>query len=956
MYLRVSSFALPVFLISAALPKAGAVPITYTMTGYAQFSVQGQQINSSFTWTVIADTSAITNTSPGLYEIPATDNAIAVPAVQGGAILVNVTVYLNTNAGQVTFGNLNSGGVGLSSSQLKAWNFSSAIGPVNGTNFLVPGTLTGSDGTVVSLIGVANTGGGPSPTFQAALGVTPLIVDLSTYGNTPSNTLAPAQYAQVQGVGFSGGSPQVTVNGTQCPIFFATDNVLAIQVPSATKIGTASVVVQTTAGTSPPFSITINPTAPVLEDLIDLGPTPSPPSLFQYSAGVPIPTPSPGDRVYISVDGLGSLNPPLPEVQIDGADVPVLGETLFDYTIDGPGSQARPFPGILIQIPEIKGGPHTLTVIAGGVSSDTETFTVIATGLILSQTGLTFTAIQGASTTPVQSFSVLSGTGTISYSIAASTLSGGSWLSNTPSAGTATLGTAGSAIQVTANPTGLAAGTYYGQLTVSSPDVPNSPQTITIVLNILPAGTALGPSLDKTGLIFVGPTGGSNPPAQTINVFNPLPTALSFTSTFQVTGINPFSTSAAMGTVPSGQALPIQISASLAGVSTGTQTAQLKLTFSNGSVLTVSLLLVVAPGATSSTSALPRTTASCTATKLLPVFTLVGSNFSVPAAWPTPVAVSIVDNCGNPLINGSVILSFSNGDPSLRMTSNLNGVWSVTWPPANVRPSGIVLAVSATRQEAPVLTGFASISGGVSANPAVPEINPGGVVETAAYGSPAAPGDLIAIFGAQLSSDVASAQSLPLPNQLLSTSVILGGEQLPLLYTSNGQVNAMVPYDLPANASHQIIVQRGSSYSVPQNVLIGVAEPAVFTIDSSGQGQGQIYKYDAAGDQILVDANNPAKAGDVLVIYCAGLGQVTPAVAAGVPASLTSLTYTVNPVVVQMGGTQAIVQFSGLTPGFTGLYQVNAVVPNGLPDNSATQLQMQVSGQTSGGVTFAVQN
>ena len=169
-------------------------------------------------------------------------------------------------------------------------------------------------------------------TFAPALTSTPVIESISPYGNAPPNVLAPFQYAQVEGRGFSGGSPQVTLNGELCKIFFITDTLIAIQVPAATAIGMATVVVQTSAGTSAPFSITINTTAPVLLDLEDLGTKPSPPSLFQYSQGDPIQTPSPGDRVYISVDGLGSPTPPLPAVHIDGTDVSVLAITSFGYT------------------------------------------------------------------------------------------------------------------------------------------------------------------------------------------------------------------------------------------------------------------------------------------------------------------------------------------------------------------------------------------------------------------------------------------------------------------------------------------------------------------------------------------------------------------------------------------------------------------------------------------------
>ena len=45
---------------------------------------------------------------------------------------------------------------------------------------------------------------------------------------------------------------------------------------------------------------------------------------------------------------------------------------------------------------------------------------------------------------------------------------------------------------------------------------------------------------------------------------------------------------------------------------------------------------------------------------------------------------------------------------------------------------------------------------------------------------------------------------------------------------------AVVPFDVPINATQQMIVQRTTSYSVPEPVAIAAAQPAVFTKDLSG--------------------------------------------------------------------------------------------------------------------------
>jgi adhesin/invasin len=82
---------------------------------------------------------------------------------------------------------------------------------------------------------------------------------------------------------------------------------------------------------------------------------------------------------------------------------------------------------------------------------------------------------------------------------------------------------------------------------------------------------------------------------------------------------------------------------------------------------------------------------------------------------------------------------------------------------------------------------------------------------------------------------------------------------------------------------------------------------------------------------------------------------VSPAVKEGLPAPATPpLSTTVNPVTVTIGGKAAQVAFSGLTPGYAGLYQVNAVVPAGITTGDAVPVVVSVAGQTSPVVTMAV--
>jgi uncharacterized protein (TIGR03437 family) len=230
----------------------------------------------------------------------------------------------------------------------------------------------------------------------------------------------------------------------------------------------------------------------------------------------------------------------------------------------------------------------------------------------------------------------------------------------------------------------------------------------------------------------------------------------------------------------------------------------------------------------------------------------------------------------------------------------------------------------------------------------------GGVVGTASYVASPAPGTLISLFGSELADDLLISSQVPRPNQILTTQVLLGGVNLPLLFVSKGQVNALAPYGLKPNTTYQLIVQRGNAISTPETLAVLDSQPGVFTLDQSGKGQGHIYRATFDGLQILAAPGAAVAAGDVLVVYCSGLGEVDPPSVAGTPARFDVLQNTTNKVTATIGGVNATVVFAGLTPGFTGLYQVNLVVPGGVTPGAAVELVLSSAGQVSKAVALAV--
>jgi uncharacterized protein (TIGR03437 family) len=590
----------------------------------------------------------------------------------------------------------------------------------------------------------------------------------------------------------------------------------------------------------------------------------------------------------------------------------------------------------------------------------------------LSQTGLRFQAVSGGTATAPQSITVLNpGAGTLTFSASASTISGGTWLSVSPATGTS-VDKAGGTVTVSVNPTGLQPGDYYGTIQFSAPGVVNSPQVASVVLNVLSQADSPGAFVAPTGLIFVGRSGGTGPAAKTISVTNPSPVALTYLVTpFANNGSNSWLTvTPASGSVSATQPATVSVQPNLTGLAAGiyigdltvnivpaTDTSTTTPSTAPPQIFHIEILLVVLPAGSSpaiqsvSQTGFRPQAVGCTPTKLLPVFTQLGTGFTAEVAWPTAVEVTVVDDCGTPVVSGSVTALFTSGDPALALDSLNDGRWTATW---NATHASTQVTITAQAQEVqPAITGSAQIGGTLEVNTATPSVSAGGVIGVfnSVANQPLAPGAYGAIYGSNLSEGLNQSNQYPFSLQLGDTSVLLGGKALPLYFASAGQINVVVPYDVPVNSTQQLVVQRGSSISIPQPVFIAPAQPTILT-QSSAPTTAVINVYKSDGTAL--PNNSPVGPGYVITLYCSGLGAVDPAVAAGSPAPASPLSHTVNPVTVKIGQTQAQVLFAGLVPVYAQLYQVNVQIPSGLSSGDAT-LTLSVSGQQSAPVTIAVQ-
>jgi uncharacterized protein (TIGR03437 family) len=261
---------------------------------------------------------------------------------------------------------------------------------------------------------------------------------------------------------------------------------------------------------------------------------------------------------------------------------------------------------------------------------------------------------------------------------------------------------------------------------------------------------------------------------------------------------------------------------------------------------------------------------------------------------------------------------------------------------------------------------FTAASGGGASNATTFSIGPAPQTSGDAFVSAANPtgGSVLAqrsigsLYGLNLSAQTAVAdRPPPLPFTLGGTTVTIGGTNTALFFVSPAQINFQVPFlGVTGKTSEPLVITQGVM-STTVTVQIAPIVPALFTTNQQGTGQAAALIANTASLVAPADAfpgSRPAKPGEYISIYCTGLGDVSfrpglGSVSLASPLSITLITPTVT-----IGGVPATVPFSGLAPGFVGLYQVNVQVPAAAPSGAAIPIVLAIGGFFSNPATIAV--
>jgi len=233
------------------------------------------------------------------------------------------------------------------------------------------------------------------------------------------------------------------------------------------------------------------------------------------------------------------------------------------------------------------------------------------------------------------------------------------------------------------------------------------------------------------------------------------------------------------------------------------------------------------------------------------------------------------------------------------------------------------------------------------------------LVSGSTFGSGISSGAIVSIFGDYMAAYAGGASALPLPTKHLGAIVRVNGTAAPIYYSSPTQINFQIPHGVQGGSA-QVTVTVANLTSAPSTVSLAASAPGIFTVDSSGKGQGivtnaQTNVFAAPAGTIPGLTTSPIAKGQFATIYASGLGAVTNPPASGTPASGTNLSTTITSVTVNVGGVNVPADFAGLVPGFVGLYQVNVQIPAGAQSGNAVNLFLSVGGTVSNTVTIAIQ-
>jgi uncharacterized protein (TIGR03437 family) len=232
---------------------------------------------------------------------------------------------------------------------------------------------------------------------------------------------------------------------------------------------------------------------------------------------------------------------------------------------------------------------------------------------------------------------------------------------------------------------------------------------------------------------------------------------------------------------------------------------------------------------------------------------------------------------------------------------------------------------------------------------------------------PVAPGSAAALFTDPITSQT-QVGTIPLPKTLAGFQVLINDTLVaPLYAVTPAQTNFQVPSATPLGTNRIAIESAATGELIAGTTFsVGSVEPGLFSLASSGAGPGAIFNQDGS----INGASNAAPRGTVVSLFGTGQGPISPTVPDGQAAPSGPLAYTVTipattasacdsspqGICVAFGNSVlGTITFSGMAPGWVGLWQINVQIPSNAPTGKAVSVEVVIGANPSNVVTMAIQ-
>ena len=564
--------------------------------------------------------------------------------------------------------------------------------------------------------------------------------------------------------------------------------------------------------------------------------------------------------------------------------------------------------------------------------------------LTLSPATLTFSYLIGGTLPAAQSVAI-SGTTPLTFTTAVTqpTACSGSCVIVSANSGTTPAN-----LQVYANPTGLAAGTYTATITINAPGAATPIQSVTVTIEVGDPQSSLSASTNS--LQFSYTTG--NPVTTQSAPVTLTTTGDALTASVVVAGGTWLKASPTGSIALAGLPQTVTVTVNAAGMIPAATPYKGTVTINSSNAANKSVVINV------------------TLTVSAGIPTIAATNGiwppGVPAGTTTPVTVTI---------NGTNFTSASTASSGSTALTNITVVNSTTMlatiPSLLLATKGTLPIVITT----PTASSPSTPASFAVYDPTVPQI--WAVVNSASYNAGVvSPGEIITIYGAALGpTGVTPFSGGSLPTSLgvsgANTSVSIGGHAAPLLYTSPTQLSCLVPLAVTPGSANGgkvsvAVTYNGVTSATPFQVNVAAADPGVFTLGPSGQAAVlNINTSVTPNDYTVNGVTNPTHIGSWIAIYATGFGLTSCTNATNSPCSSPQPTESqfeggglvtpVGPLAVTIGG-QAVSAPVGVVPtgSVIGLLQINAQVPATVTAGNAVPVVVSIGGSNSVGVATIV--